>query len=80
LDIKSAEWNQNRIKHLDFLAEQQRNKLQVKSDFMDMEDVIREILSQNNLIIIKSSSTQKNYEQTYIAGSIIESAVLSKFM
>ncbi len=84
LNRQSAEWNQNRIKHLDFLSEQRQKKLQAKSDILDMEDAIREYDRKNpqpNLShFYQPSEKQKNYERAYIAGSVIGSAALSKLI
>ena len=84
LQKQSAEWNQNRIKHLDFLAEQRQKKSQAKSDFLDMTDAIRQydrINPEPKLShFYQPSEKQKNYEQMYIAGSVIGSAALSKLI
>ena len=84
LNKQSAEWNQNRIKHLDFLSEQRQKKLQAKSDFLDMADAIRQydkINPQPKLNhFYQPSDSQKKYEQMYIAGSVIGSAAISKLI
>ena len=84
LQKENAEWSQNRIKHLDFLAEQRQKQHQAKSDILDMKDSIRqydEINPKPKLTqYYKPSQTQKNYEQAYIAASIIGSAAISKFI
>ena len=84
LNKQSAKWNQNRIKHLDFISEQRQKKLQSKSDFIDLDSAIIDYVQRNPKPELthyyQPSSKQHEYEKTYIAGSIIGSAVLSKFM
>ncbi len=84
LQKQSAAWSQNRIKHLDFLAEQRQKTMHAKSDILDMKDAIRqydEINPQPKLThYYAPSDQQKKYEQAYIAASVIGSAAISKFM
>ena len=84
LQKQSAEWSRNRIKHIDYLNEQRQKKFQAKSDFKEMESSIMDFTERNPQPELshfyQPSSEQKNYEKTYIAGSIIGSALLSKFI
>ena len=84
LQKENAEWSQNRIKHLDYLSERRLHEQQAKSNILDMKDSIRQYDRLNPEPKLehfyKPSFTQKSYEQAYIAGSIIGSAALSKFI
>jgi len=80
LSHSQKEWNENRMKHLDYLAQQRQKHDTARRDFMKMEDSIQEYESKYPKPTIDNfytkSDQQKKYEKTFITGSVVAGAII----